>query len=109
MTEYELRNHFLLVEAIDLRGEKVAGLKMNMFTLWTGPYHQDFALKIGKSGNCRISFNAKISQGVHLTISNTIHQVDNQSRSGLHPLVGGSEYTLLRHQIVTDPATIPIG
>jgi hypothetical protein len=71
MTEYELRNRFLLVEAVDGRGETVGRLKMNMFTLWTGPYHQDFALRTIKPGNCRISFNFKISQGIHMKISNT--------------------------------------
>jgi hypothetical protein len=52
------------------KGEVVGRLKMNMFMLWTGPYHLDFKLETVKAGNCRISFNFKISQGIHIKITN---------------------------------------
>jgi hypothetical protein len=48
---------------------------MNMFTLWIGPYHLDFKLELEKSRNCRISFNFKISQGIHFKIDNTFTEM----------------------------------
>lgn len=44
---------------------------MNVFSLWVGPYHIDFKIPLKGAQNSRISFNFKISQGVHLKIINT--------------------------------------
>jgi hypothetical protein len=70
MTEYELRNKFLVVEAYDCHKAFLGSLKINMYVLWVGPYHLDFRLELPKAHNCRISLNFKISQGLHLTIDN---------------------------------------
>jgi hypothetical protein len=75
MTEYELRQRFLVVEAMDCHGAVLGKLKLNMFTLWNGPYHLDFALPPIKGGNWRVSFNFKISQGIHIRIANAYTQV----------------------------------
>lgn len=66
---------FLKVEAINIKKEIVGSLKMNMFTLWVGPYHQDFKLDTVNGRNCRISFNFKMSQGIHIKLANTFTQM----------------------------------
>lgn len=42
----------------------IGSLKINLFLLATGPYHQDFAIQLSKAENARISFNLKIAQEV---------------------------------------------
>lgn len=59
---------------MDGHGTVLAKLKLNMFSLWNGPYHLEFALPLNDA-NCRISFNFKISQGIHIRIVNTYTQI----------------------------------
>lgn len=70
MTEYQLRNKFLVIEAYNTHDKLLGSLRMNMYVLWVGPYHLDFHFDLPKAPNCRISLNFKISQGLHLTIDN---------------------------------------
>lgn len=46
-------------------------LKINVYTIWIGPYHLDFSMELKGSKNCRISFNFRISQGLHFKLDNT--------------------------------------
>lgn len=39
-------------------------LKINLYLLATGPYHQDFSVALEKAENARISFNLKIAQEI---------------------------------------------
>lgn len=67
-TDYEIRKAFLVVHAID-QGESIVGsLKINLYLICTGPYHQDFMMefKNGKIG--RISFDFKVSQLIELSL-----------------------------------------
>jgi hypothetical protein len=68
MTEYELRRKFVVIEVRNRRKEVLGVLKLNLFTLWTGPYHLDFQLALPNSPQCRLSLNFKISQGISLAI-----------------------------------------
>ena len=68
MNEYELRKKFLVVEAINKKKEVIGMLKFNMYTIWMGPFHLDFLLDLNSYNPCRISFNFRISQGVHLRL-----------------------------------------
>jgi hypothetical protein len=70
MTEYELRKKFLIVEALNKKKEIVGILKINVYTIWIGPYHLDFNMELKGYNNCRISFNFRISQGLHLKLDN---------------------------------------
>ena len=45
-------------------------LRINLYVLWTGPYHIDFNMPLKEAKEARISLNAKISQGVMMKIQN---------------------------------------
>lgn len=67
-TDYEIRCAFLIVHVID-ENEAVLGLlKINLYLICTGPYHQDFMLEFkgGKMG--RISFDFKVSQLIEVSL-----------------------------------------
>jgi hypothetical protein len=68
MTEYELRKQFLEVSILRGDGEVVASIKINLFLIATGPFHQDFALSFPSQRTGRISFDLKISQIIDLRI-----------------------------------------
>lgn len=70
MNEHQLRKKFLVLEAYNSHKHLLGSLKMNLYSLWTGPYHLDFQLEMEKCKTARISFNFKLSQGVHLTFEN---------------------------------------
>lgn len=74
MTEYELRKRFVTVEVLK-RGKVVGQLRINLFTIWTGPYHLDFSLPLPESAATRISLNFKISQSIHFSLINTRTQL----------------------------------
>jgi hypothetical protein len=71
MTEYDLRKKFLMVEAVNRRKEVIGVLKFNLYTIWIGPFHLDFIMDLKGGSNCRISFNFRISQGLHFKLENT--------------------------------------
>lgn len=68
MTEYELRNKFLDVEAFSRQKQVLGSLTVNLFQIWRGPYHLNLPLCLPDSPDTRVSFNFKISQGVHIQI-----------------------------------------
>lgn len=42
---------------------KIIGtLKINLYHLATGPYHQDFSVPLPKAPGARLSFNLKVAQ-----------------------------------------------
>lgn len=43
-------------------------MKINLYLLATGPYHQDFAVLLGKEKGARLSFNLKIAQRVEIKL-----------------------------------------
>lgn len=67
-TDYEIRTSFLVVQIIDDSENVLATLKINLYIISTGPYHQDFMLtfKNGKIG--RISFDFKVSQLIEVSL-----------------------------------------
>lgn len=69
--EYELRKKFLEVEAFNIKKQVMGSLRINMYIIWTGPYHLDFKLPIKDCKTCRVSFNFKMSQGITVKIQNT--------------------------------------
>lgn len=68
MTEYELRKNFLEVQIRNENKDLAGSIKINLFLITTGPFHQNFEVeyKNGKKG--RISFDLKISQIIELKI-----------------------------------------
>ncbi len=50
------------------QGKMVGKLKINLYLLATGPYHQDFAVELEKAEGARISFNLKIAQEVMIKL-----------------------------------------
>lgn len=46
----------------------IGSLKINLYHLATGPYHQDFALPLPKASGTRLSFNLKIAQRVKMRL-----------------------------------------
>jgi hypothetical protein len=68
MTEYELRKQFLEVAILKEDGEQVGSIKINLFLIATGPFHQDFAIHFPQQKVGRISFDLKISQIIDLKI-----------------------------------------
>ena len=47
----------------------IGKLKINLYHLATGPYHQDFLLPLPESEGTRVSFNLKIAQEVAMGFS----------------------------------------
>lgn len=66
MTEYEIRKKFLTITFLDKNSLSVGSLKINLYLLATGPFHQDFAISLQKDTNARVSFNFKISQFIRM-------------------------------------------
>jgi hypothetical protein len=66
-TEYDLRKQFMQFTFVDDKNQVLGNLKINLYLLATGPYHQDFALDLQK-GEGRISFNLKLCQEVELKL-----------------------------------------
>lgn len=68
MTEYELRKNCIEVSITNERREIVGRVRINLFLITTGPYHQDFAVEFSNGVLGRISFDLKISQIISLKI-----------------------------------------
>jgi len=68
MTEYTMRHTFAIIEVFDKFRHVIGRLKINMFTIWTGPSHLDFKMELPKAKLCRLSLDFKISQRCHLKI-----------------------------------------
>ena len=62
MTEYEMRKKFLVIIFYDKNAVEVGNLKVNMYLLANGPFHQDFAINLKDDPAARVSFNLKIAQ-----------------------------------------------
>ena len=58
----------MLISLFDQDNRLLGSLKINLYLLATGPYHQDFAIPLSKADNARISFNLKIAQEVGLKL-----------------------------------------
>lgn len=66
-TEYEIRKQFVHINVLD--NKKVIGeLKVNLYLLATGPYHQDFLMPLPESEGTRVSFNMKVAQEVKMAL-----------------------------------------
>lgn len=61
-----MRKKFLVITFLDQNSATVGTLKINLYLLATGPYHQDFAISLLKDTNARLSFNLKISQFIKM-------------------------------------------
>ena len=61
-----MRKKFLIITFIDKTGLEVGTLKINLYLLATGPFHQDFALKLANDPTARLSFNLKIAQMIKM-------------------------------------------
>jgi hypothetical protein len=62
MTEYELRKKFLSINFYTHNKEEVGSMKINLYLISTGPYHQDFLINFKNKKSGRISFDLKLSQ-----------------------------------------------
>lgn len=70
-------------------------LKINLYTIWIGPYHLDFIMELKGGKNCRISFNFRISQGLHFKLDNTETEF-----IPLQPKIQGTRLTYTMEAIV---------
>lgn len=70
LTEYELRKKFVVISVFQAVGTevKVAELKLNLFLIATGPYHQDFPIRYTNKAEGRVSLDVRISEVVDLRI-----------------------------------------
>jgi hypothetical protein len=66
-----MKQKFVNISFVDDQNKIIAALKINLYLLATGPYHQDFAIPLPKAQGARISFNLKIAQMVKLKIKIT--------------------------------------
>lgn len=62
MTEYEMRTKFLTITFYDKISVEVGSLKINLYLLANGPFHQDFGINLKDDPAARVSFNLKIAQ-----------------------------------------------
>lgn len=62
MTEYDMRKKFLAITFYDRNSTEVGQLKVNLYLLANGPFHQDFAINLKDDPAARVSFNLKIAQ-----------------------------------------------
>jgi hypothetical protein len=67
-TPYEMRQKFISIAVTDDHNRVIGNLKINLFLLATGPYHQDFAIALPKAPGARLSFNLKIAQLVKIRL-----------------------------------------
>lgn len=97
MTEYELRKSFLRIEFES--DEKVVGeISINMYYISTGPYHQDYAVKLKKGDNTRVSFDMKVSQVIEIRLDSILTEVNLAIK---HP---GEKFNYSIKTIVTPPS-----
>ena len=61
---------FLTVQAIDKQKKVLGSISVNLYLIWRGPYHINLPMSLPDSVDNRVSFNFKISQGVHIQIEN---------------------------------------
>ena len=57
-----MRKKFLVIIFYDKNAVEVGNLKVNMYLLANGPFHQDFAINLKDDPAARVSFNLKIAQ-----------------------------------------------
>ena len=75
MTEYQLRKSFLKIIFLT-EGERETGqILINLFLISTGPYHQDYAVKMKKGENTRVSFDMKIAQVIEIKLDSIYAEV----------------------------------
>lgn len=65
-TLFEMRQKFIVIALIDEQNKPIGTLKINLYLLATGPYHQDFAIPLPKAPGARLSFNLKVAQLVKI-------------------------------------------
>jgi len=58
---------FLTIEVFDEINKKVNELRVNLFRIATGPFHQDFDI-LGVRPDVRLQFDLKISQYVEIKV-----------------------------------------
>ena len=51
---------------MDDNKKDIGHIRINLYLLATGPYHQDFSIPVAQAKGARISFDVKISQRVRL-------------------------------------------
>jgi hypothetical protein len=62
LTKYQLCKRYLIINIFSENRQIIAGLKLNLYQISVGPYHQDFLLKASDKRHARISMDVKISQ-----------------------------------------------
>lgn len=67
-TLFEMRQKFITIAVTDELNKSIGSLKINLYLLATGPYHQDFAISLPKAPGARLSFNLKIAQMVKMRL-----------------------------------------
>jgi len=70
-----MRRTFVTIEVSDKFKNVIGNLRINMYVIWTGPYHLDFKMELPKAKLCRISLDFKISQNIHLKIQNLMTEL----------------------------------
>lgn len=65
-TLIQMRQQFIAITVTDDHNKPIGSLKINLYLLATGPYHQDFAIPLPKAPGARLSFNLKIAQLVKI-------------------------------------------
>lgn len=61
-----MRRKFLIITFYDKNSVPVGTLKVNLYLLATGPFHQDFGIDLKDDPAARVSFNLKIAQIVKM-------------------------------------------
>lgn len=64
----EIRQKFISIAIVEDQNRPVGSLKINLYLLATGPYHQDFSIPLPKAPGARLSFNLKIAQLVKIRL-----------------------------------------
>jgi hypothetical protein len=67
-TLLEIRQKFIAITILEEHNKPIGSLRINLFLLATGPYHQDFAIPLPKAAGARLSFNLKIAQLVKIRL-----------------------------------------
>lgn len=72
-TLLQIRQKFIAIAVTDDQNKPIGTLRINLYLLATGPYHQDFAIPLPKAPGARLSFNLKIAQLVKMRLR--LHEV----------------------------------
>jgi len=77
----------------------IGTLKINLYHLATGPYHQDFSVPLPKAPGARLSFNLKVAQMIQMQLKVNETKVVSKEREFPGDMFAFSIRSIVRQMI----------